>query len=203
MNNNNFASSRLILMASAMLFLLLIGMVWASQPVTTVAAGITPTSTPDSGGGGGSDDDDDDGGSMPCPPGEIVGIVSDQCSGQPVGAVQVLINGETVTTDGTGHYSRSGLAPGTYNISVQVAGEWLPDATTLTLSQCGETGTINLNYNSCPVPPTPTPDAAAFFLPETGHNNSVSPSVPRVFPILLLSGLILVTVGLLFYKGRR
>lgn len=93
------------------------------------------------------------------PGGTIFGQVVDLSTGQPGRGLDVDINGQTVRTDSNGRYSLTGLAPGTYTITLH-----LPDGTTAGQSSGtiylleGQSSTLDLNYRSQPAPsPTPTP----------------------------------------------
>lgn len=98
----------------------------------------------------------------PCSRGEISGVVTDDCYGQPAAGVQVEIDGAVVTTDSQGHFSLSGLSDGRYTVELLVPNA--PPSVTVDLL-CDQVVILNLTYNSCPPEATP---AAPEFLPVTG-----------------------------------
>ena len=98
----------------------------------------------------------------PCSRGEISGVVTDDCYGQPATGVQVKIDGAVVTTDSQGHFSLSGLSDGRYTVELLVPNA--PPPVTVDLL-CDQVVILNLTYNSCSSEATP---AAPEFLPVTG-----------------------------------
>jgi len=186
-------------MVSSLLALLVLGTVWAVFLPGPVAAGFTPTATskPSTGGGGKHD------GGNSCRAGAIYGSVADLCQGQPARGVDVLINGNTVRTDGAGRFSLTGLSPDKYTISVSVPGEWQPGSTIITLDTCGQVVNTVLNYNTCVQPtvtPTPSP-TGIFYLPETGE--SKPGGAIALMLLLLLAGLLLGAAVVLYRRGME
>jgi hypothetical protein len=186
------SSSKVVLFIGSIIVLVVIGSIWMAVLPTPVSAGFTPTPTsrPSDGGGGGGDDGDDGGRGDPCRQDAIYGRVTDLCLGEPARGVDISINGSLVRTDGDGRFSLTGITPGDYTITIQVAGEWQPDSTTVSLFECGQEVTVELNYNSCIVP-TPTPFPAQF-LPETGGAPPFAESSP---PYLLYALVVALLVG--------
>lgn len=91
------------------------------------------------------------------PASAIFGQVVDLSTGDPGRGLDIEINGQTVRTDSDGRYSLTGLAPGTYTITLH-----LPDGASAAQSSGtiylleGQSSTLDLNYRSQPAP-TPTP----------------------------------------------
>jgi hypothetical protein len=111
--------------------------------------------------------------------------VVDLCTGQPGAGIQILINGEIITTDGRGHYSITGRRPGQYDIALQLPGELRPaEISTSTSLGCQEQVSVDLNYYSCPLVPTPvpTPPLAIQFLPQAGASRP--PNTPFLLVVL-------------------
>ena len=55
-------------------------------------------------------------------PGSISGTITDEVTGQPIGAASVSYSGGTTTTDGAGHFAFAGVAEGSYTVTGSAAG---------------------------------------------------------------------------------
>jgi hypothetical protein len=94
--------------------------------------------------------------------GRITGTVIDSTTGAPAPGVSVLVGGARVTSDANGNYDRSGLAPGMYDVLLDISAErGLPDQGTITVALGeGQTVVQHLRFHSPAPAPAPTPEAA-------------------------------------------
>lgn len=88
------------------------------------------------------------------PPGKatLYGIVTDADTGDPIGGVDVYIDGAITSTDPTGYYELAGIEPGTREVVFEKEG-YDPGSTTVELA-ADETRELNFQMT-----PTGVPDA--------------------------------------------
>ncbi len=161
------------------------GTAWASNSNQGCVPGTIPcptaTPSPPDGGSGGS------GGGNTAPTSHIRGTVTDLSTNQPGAGIVVQINDVQVTTDSNGQYSLSGVAAGTYTVSLVLPGEFKSAQDPVTVQVDGTNdAVVDLGYYSAPqtaaitetmaVSGTAVVTATAVLpapqtLPETGGNN--------------------------------
>ena len=95
------------------------------------------------------------------PPGKatLYGIVTDADTGDPIGGVDVYIDGAITSTDPTGYYELAGIEPGTREVVFEKEG-YDPGSTTVELT-ADETRELNVQMTPTGVP---TPDVEAGLL---------------------------------------
>jgi len=152
------------------------GTAWASNSNQGCVPGTIPcptaTPSPPDGGSGGS-------GGNTAPTSHIRGTVTDLSTNQPGAGIVVQINDVQVTTDSNGQYSLSGVAAGTYTVSLVLPGEFKSAQDPVTVQVDGTNdAVVDLGYYSAPQTAAITETmvstgtlSAPQTLPETGGNN--------------------------------
>ena len=87
----------------------------------------------------------------------VNGTVKNAATGQPIAGATVSYSGGSTATDSTGTYGLTGMAPGTYNITVSATG-FLTQTATVALSA----GTTSVQNFSLSPSPSPSPVAVAY-----------------------------------------
>ncbi|GAB4115731.1 MAG: hypothetical protein Fur005_19870 [Roseiflexaceae bacterium] len=189
-----------MLMGSGMLLLLLAFALWI--PVSPAAAQSLPerpSLTPAPSGGGSKDDDDDE---ALAPTGRITGTVINLASGAPTSGIRVTVGDTTVTTDSNGNYDRSGLAAGTYTITLipPDGSSAAQGSLTITLAD-RETEVVHLAFTpaatAVPIAPTATPVVVPAELPDTSGDET------SLLALLVIGLALLIGGGFLIWQTRQ
>ncbi len=83
------------------------------------------------------------------PNGAITGTVTSAASGSPIGGATVSYSGGSTTTNGSGQYTLSNVAPGTYSVSASAAG-YSSQSQSVTVGS-GQTATANFALRLAPL----------------------------------------------------
>jgi LPXTG-motif cell wall-anchored protein len=190
-----------MLMGSGMLLLLLALALWVPvNPVAAQSLPERPSLTPVPSGGGSNNDDDDD--ETPAPTGRITGTVINLANGAPTTGVRVTVGDATITTDSNGNYDRSGLAAGTYTITlIPPDGSTAAQGSITVTLDDGETEVVHLAFTpaatAVPVVPTAAPVIIPQALPATSGDET------SLVALLMLGLALLIGGGVLIWQTRQ
>ena len=92
----------------------------------------------------------------PRPVGTLRGTITDSVSGNPIAGASVTAGGYTATTNGSGYYQFSPLAPGAYTATASAIGYFTSSPAAVTVTNGGAT-TQDFALVRNPSQPTPTP----------------------------------------------
>jgi LPXTG-motif cell wall-anchored protein len=186
-----------MLMGSGLLLLLLAFALWIPASAAAQSLPERPSLTPAPSGGGSKDNDE-----TLAPNGRITGTVINLASGAPTSGIQVTVGDTTVTTDSNGNYDRSGLAAGTYTITLIPPDESSAAQGSLTITLADrETKVVHLAFTpaatAVPLAPTAAPVVVPAELPDTSGDET------SLLALLVLGLALLIGGGFLIWQTRQ